>query len=109
MIELVLNEIRCGFQVKDKDFGTQEQLLNSLNEFKLCCNWLKDKKVTKKQTVDSYYLKHVVEKDVETYISNGIFICSVIYMDIPYKKHLHSPNITVALSRKEFDKCQNIY
>lgn len=88
---------------KRKDFE------NRYEEFRLCCEWIKkfSYKPSKKQinkmskNYSSYYLKHLVEKYSNRYISNGAFIAAVIHLNIPYRRIFGTPDISVTLSLKE--------
>lgn len=84
--------------------NSKKHLLDSFDEFGACCKWL-DKcvinKTAKQDSPGSYLLKHMVEKDHKSYISNGALIAAVIYLDIPYATYPNeSPNISVGISKK---------
>lgn len=86
----------------DKEESRLSLQKNGLEEFKISCKWLS--KVEKRKTVNpkrsSYGWKHIVENDMNHYISNGAFIVAVLYMEIQYKRNEGSPNINVGISEK---------
>ncbi len=77
-----------------------------LRQIETCIEWLRNKKVQKtmNRQCTSYGIKHIVERELNTYVCNGSFIAAVICLGIPYKKIEDSPNIYVAISLKELYK-----
>ncbi|MDR3596516.1 hypothetical protein [Clostridium sp.] len=77
-----------------------------LRQIETCIDWLKEKTVDSEinQISTSYGIKHIVERELHTYVSNGSFIAAVIYLDIPYERITDSPNILVAISGDELYK-----
>ncbi len=59
-------------------------------EFMLCKKWI-TKWISPIKTINeragSYRLKHVVEKNSGTYVSNGVFIKAALNLGYIYKKH----------------------
>lgn len=83
----------------------RKTLKQSFNEFKICCEWIEkyrtdlSKRELKdynflRHNINSYYLKHAVEKWAEQYISNGALIAALIYFEIAYKPILGSPDVS---------------
>ena len=77
-----------------------------LRQIDTCVDWLKTKEITSKMNrkTSSYGIKHIIEGELHTYISNGCFIAAVISLCIPYEKIPDSPNIFVAISYKELKR-----
>ena len=75
---------------------------DDISQIEDCITWLKDKPRTKRinNDISSYGLKHQVESDMGCYVSNGAFIAAVIHLQIPYKRIPQSPNILIAIKRK---------
>lgn len=84
--------------------NSKKNLLLGYNEFEACCKWLDEcviNKTANQDSLSSYRLKHMVEKDHKSYISNGALIAAVIFLDIPYVEHPdESPNISVGISKR---------
>jgi len=74
-----------------------------LKQIDTCMEWLKTKAVTSKMNrkTSSYGIKHVIEHELDTYVSNGCFIAAIISLSIPYEKIPDSPNIFAAISCDE--------
>jgi len=70
------------------------------DEFKICCDWLAKFKKVKTPQYSSYYLKHVVEKLADRYISNGTLIAAALHLGLPIKFFHDSLNVNVAISKK---------
>lgn len=87
----------------------QPRLIKAVAEVQLCADWIAQQEIGKRVTSyghSSYYLKHAVEFSLkyskgfsDPYVSNGAFLCAVIILDVPYKRHpiRYSPNATVAI------------
>ncbi len=77
-----------------------------IKQIETCINWLSAKAIAKQinTKATSYGIKHVIERELKTYVSNGCFIAAVIHLGIPYKRKGDSPNIHVAISSKELYK-----
>lgn len=69
-------------------------------EFVHCVDVLSQCTITKTPALNSYYLKHVVERKCGEYISNGALIAAVKHLGIKLKYNPNSPNIGVAISEK---------
>lgn len=90
-------------QMKLNPAHSKKHLLDSYNEFLLCCEWLSNCQLTKNATdfsPGSYKLKHKVERHYGTYISNGTLIAAALYLKIPVKNYCDSPNVGVAISKR---------
>ena len=74
-----------------------------IKQLQTCIDWLKEKVVDNQMNrkTSSYGIKHIIERELDTYVSNGCFIAAVISLNIPYEKVPDSPNIFVAISDKE--------
>ncbi len=68
--------------------------------FKICCKWLLKFKQIKSPQLNSYYLKHVVERLAGEYVSNGSLIAAAIHLKIPLRLYPDWPNALIAISRK---------
>lgn len=76
-----------------------------INQIDTCINWLKSKKTQKtiNRKTGSYGIKHIIERELDTYVSNGSFIAAVIQLGIPYELAI-TPNIHVAIGLRELYK-----
>lgn len=88
------------------DVNTNGFSEKEIGQIETCIKWLSEKKVQKKieMLVTSYGIKHIIERELNTYISNGCLIAAVIHLGIPYKRLVDSPNISVAISGDEIYK-----
>jgi hypothetical protein len=77
-----------------------------LKQIETCVKWLKGKVVNRKinRITTSYGIKHIIERELNTYVCNGAFIAATIALDIPYERIPNSPNVFVAISVKELYK-----
>jgi hypothetical protein len=89
---------------------------DDIKQIETCINWLSAKAIDASinRDVTSYSIKHIIERELNTYIANGCFIAAVIHLGIPYKKKTGSPNVYVAISSDELykndpDKFQSCY
>ena len=64
----------------------------SVQQFEKCINFLTESELSK---TNSYALKHEVESKEKTYIPHGALIAAVLFLGIPYKRHLNSSRITI--------------
>lgn len=92
------------------NFNENRKILeHSFNEFKICCEWIEEFKtdLSKKElrdynflkhNINSYYLKHAIEKWAEQYVSNGALIAALIYFEIAYKPILGSPDVSAFIT-----------
>jgi hypothetical protein len=89
-------ETCVGQTVQEFDQDYKEQVA-------MCIEWLKTKVIDNKinRVSTSYGIKHIIERELKTYVANGCFIAAVIHLGIPYKRIPNSPNILVAISHKE--------
>jgi len=85
--------------VNSSDSDRQNRPVN-FNSFKICCKWLSKFKQIKSPQINSYYLKHVVERLDGTYIQNGALIAAAIHLKIPRRFYPDWPNTLIAISRK---------
>jgi len=97
----------CGLidGTKAQSYSTAK-LLNERpkrKEINICFAWL-NKVVRKKSfntNISSYGLKHLVEEDRNTYVSNGAFIIAAIRSGFKIKQTwIRSPNIYINISNK---------
>ena len=74
-----------GFEIPgNKSYGPPDP-----EQVRLCVKWIEENtKVLKtiRPNAGSYYLKHVVEKAYETYISNGAFIQAAIEVGFRFER-----------------------
>ncbi|HUX60568.1 MAG TPA: hypothetical protein VMV32_04600, partial [Ignavibacteriaceae bacterium] len=89
-----------------EDGGTYNFTADELVQIQLCIDWLKTKKIQKtiNRRASSYGIKHIIERELGTYIASGCFIAAVIHLGIPYKRMGDSFHISVAISSKELHK-----
>lgn len=95
-------------ELRGKNIGEEMKRLQKLllEESKSCtyvCDWLADKKKLKNINLNiasSYGLKHRVEKEYNTYIPNGAFICAAIFCGFNYKRKLGGVKIFFNLSKR---------
>jgi len=90
-----------------KTFHTDDKFeLDYLRQIDTCIEWLKAKKIDRgiNQLSTSYGIKHIIERELNTYVSNGCFIAAVLFLGIPYKRISGSPNILIAISGTELYK-----
>lgn len=69
------------------------------DEFNICCKWLSQFEQVKIPKLNSYYLKHVVEKLEGEYVSNDALIAAAEYLKIPME-YDDSPNPAIAIAKK---------
>jgi hypothetical protein len=84
-----------------KTLHTDDKFENDyLRQIETCVDWLKEKIVDNKinRITNSYGIKHIIEREKHTYVSNGSFIAAIVYLGIPYERIIDSPNILVAIS-----------
>ena len=90
------------YHSKDPNFYPDD-----IEQIETCIEWLKRREISKRinYATGSYGIKHIVEKEFNTYVSNGCFIAAVIHLGIPYSTSKRTkPNIYVAISTKEIRK-----
>ena len=77
-----------------------------LEQINTCIEWLETKKTQKtlNRISSSYGIKHIIERELKTYVCNGAFIAAVIHLGIPYRRIKNSRNIFVAISCNELYK-----
>lgn len=66
----------------------REELLLEVNAFEKVCEWLEkhgETRTTINRTMNSYGWKHIVEKEIGVYVSNGVFIAAAIHSGFEYK------------------------
>ena len=78
--------------IKQKVLDSQAKLTNSHEEFILCVEYLKNLSNKTLKSYGSYTLKHVIEKDVRTYITNGVLITAAIYLGLSVEKSKYNDN-----------------
>lgn len=85
----------------------RKDLWQSYQEVAEIASWLLDT-ISPIKTIDqsrtSYRLKHIVERRLGKYITNGQFIAAAIICGYPYKMIPGSPNVHFGMSRKSFNK-----
>lgn len=82
------------------NFPEKEKCPVNFKSFEICCKWLSKFKQIKTPQINSYYLKHVVERLAGTYISNGALIAAAIHLKIPMRFYPDWPNTLIAISKK---------
>lgn len=77
-----------------------------MEQIETCIKWLETKTLLKSinSIANSYSIKHVIERENNTYIANGCFIAAVIHLGIPYSKKHRQPNIAIPMSINEIYK-----
>lgn len=105
----------AGFENYIKDNGykdNRKQLEDSFEEFRTCSEWIekykrafsrKDLKEFNflKFHLNSYYLKHAIEKWSGIHISNGALIAALIYHEVKIKPIFDSPDVLAILPLKK--------
>jgi len=76
-----------------------------IDQIKTCIGWLKTKQTQKtiNRKASSYGIKHIIERELDTYVCNGSFIAAVIHVGIPYER-ANTPNIHIAIGLRELYK-----
>ena len=86
-------------------------ILDYPKEFKAICDFL-DKNIKPTQTINtdgsSYHYKHVVESNIDHYISNGMFIAAALACGFKMK-HWDGPNCCFATSKKSWKPFEERY
>ena len=86
-------------------------ILNRPKEFKAICDFL-DKNIKPTQTINtdgsSYHYKHVVESNIDHYISNGMFIAGALACGFKMK-YWDGPNCCFATSKKSWKPFEQKY
>ena len=79
---------------------------DDFRQIQTCIDWLKNKTIKKtlNKNISSYGIKHILERELDTYVSNGCFIAAVIHLGIPYYRIPESPNIFIPIASREFYK-----
>jgi len=95
-----LNESISIDEAKERLKRERESFLLRFDEFLICCDWLAKFEKVRTPQFSSYYLKHVIEKLADSYISNGALIAAAFHLDLPIKFFPGSPNINVGISKK---------
>lgn len=82
----------------------QEQLLQDVATFDKVVAWLSAHPEARIKTINrgrsSYGWKHVAERAIGTYVSNGIFIAAAVHLGYPYHRTFGNPNVSFPLSEK---------
>ena len=88
------------------EFGDDKFIERDFEEIEYAIKWLKNRTQSKtfNKKFTSYGLKHFVEREYLTYISNGSFIAAVIHLGLSYKKIEDSPNIYIKMNNYEVTK-----
>ena len=78
---------------------------DDIKQIETCIGWLKTKKTQKtiNRKASSYGIKHIIERELNTYVCNGSFIAAVIHLGIPCEL-ANTPNIHVAIGLRELYK-----
>ena len=84
----------------EKRFGQPRQRCHppSMEGVQLCVEWLLghdalDRRKTINYKMTSYGWKHVAERAIGEYVSNGDFICAALYLKYKMKRDGTSPNV----------------
>lgn len=87
---------------KNKDLGTggftnlfEPMVMDrfiSVQQFEKCVNYLTESETT---TINSYALKHEVEKKEKYYIPHGAMIAAILFLGLPYKRYTESSRIVI--------------
>lgn len=92
-----------GPKTMHSDFGFEQK---DITQIQTCIDWLETRQIRKRMNrkCSSYGVKHILENELDTYVTNGCFIAAVIQLGIPYRKIPDSPNIFIPISLKELYK-----
>ena len=76
------------------------------DQIKLCVRWLTQAEATSIPTLNSFWLKHVIENWAGTSISNGAVILAAYRMGIPIGRDADclTANVTVAVAPQSVDE-----
>lgn len=80
----------------------RDRLKNSHEEFEACIKSLRNYKCKSTTSINSYELKHQIERESGINISNGILIAAAIYLGLKIKQSRNKscPNVSIALPAK---------
>jgi len=82
----------------------QDRLLRDVETFDKVVGWLSAHPEARIKTINrrhsSYGWKHVAERSLGTYVSNGIFIAAAVHLGYPYHRTHGDPNVSFPISEK---------
>ena len=78
----------------------QAALLADVEAFAAVCAWLETILPRQTMSYGSYYLKHVCERALGQYVSNGVFIAAAVHCGFPYQLLPGSPNVRFGMSKR---------
>ena len=87
-------------------------LFRCLDEIDKCMEWLDNIYVPssrKKDKMNSYALKHYVEKYYREYISNGAFVTAVMMKNLDYETVKDNPNVFIKLHPRPLEEHRFLY
>jgi hypothetical protein len=87
-------------------------LFQNLAEIDKCMEWLDKIYVPssrKKDEMNSYALKHYVEKYYREYISNGAFVTAVMMKILDYRLEKDNPNLYIKLHPRPLEEHRFLY
>ena len=98
---MIPNLTPFGFEGPNTEHTDLDFDQDYLDQIQTCIDWLKSKKIGSKinRVSTSYGIKHIIERETNTYVANGCLIAAVIQLGIPYERIPDSPNIFVAFYR----------
>jgi hypothetical protein len=66
--------------------------------------WPRTKSVNRRAP-SSYVMKHIVERDLDEYVSNGEFILAALIVGLQIRRHLNHPNVGLNLTHSGCQPC----
>jgi hypothetical protein len=109
--ELTYNGIEWN-QKNPKYKQQRVDLFQNLDEIEKCMEWLDKIYVPssrKKDEMNSYALKHYVEKYYREYISNGAFVTAVMMKILDYRLEKDNPNLYIKLHPRPLEEHRFLY
>lgn len=106
-----------GFESGERELMTSDE---GLMQFQMCCDWISRQPCLAKikDHATSYAYKHTVEREVQHYIANGMWICAAIHLGLKYRRYrnyydiicnLPKPSDCVQLEKTEATKIIKLY
>ena len=106
--QLPKNLFRSGF-LRETYSNDETEIIDVKSLYKIVdfITWNFSKRKTINKRWSSYGLKHFVEEQIESYVSNGDFIAAMIICGFEYDNYEHSLNAFFNLSSKSYKKARN--
>ncbi|MCX6174138.1 MAG: hypothetical protein NTZ27_05230 [Ignavibacteriales bacterium] len=94
----------AGIELDETKLPTNE--LPEVTEIQRVVDWLETRelKITKCAKAYSGSIKHNVEQEMKTYVSNGAVVAALVHLDIPYKTIKKSNRVNAHLTKNIFNR-----